>query len=69
MKVPLYTLVFTGLKVHHLATIGGDSTEMCVRRILKTLMTNSLAVKFNWIGNGGKLPFQGLYLRTVIESK
>lgn len=43
--------------VKYLYSVGGDDISSNVRNILKTLMTNKLAEKFNWKGKGEKEAF------------
>ncbi|KAK3097331.1 hypothetical protein FSP39_008755 [Pinctada imbricata] len=52
--------------IRSLSTIGGDNTKQSVRRIMKNLVSNSLAMKLNWLGRGNKRPFSGLILKDVL---
>lgn len=41
----------------NLGTIGGDSVTECARRTMKYVMSNQLAIQFNWKGLGEKRAF------------
>ncbi|XP_030196677.1 uncharacterized protein LOC115541048 [Gadus morhua] len=38
----------------HLSALGGCNPGDAVRRILRHILTNHFALKFNWLGRGGK---------------
>lgn len=56
-------------QILQLCLIGGSSLQDTVRRILRLVMSNSLALKYNWSGKGMKECFKNLKLRHTIISK
>ncbi|XP_046410899.1 uncharacterized protein [Neodiprion pinetum] len=51
-----------------LASVGGTSGRQCVLAIMRSLLTNELAMQFNWAGRD-KVPFQKtLTMETVYEA-
>jgi hypothetical protein len=52
-----------------LAAFGGRTIKENVGRLLKEVLTNGLAEKYNWLGQKGKLPIGSLKLIKVIFSK
>ncbi|XP_071574726.1 uncharacterized protein [Temnothorax nylanderi] len=61
-------LAYTYLK-GRLSTIGGADQRSCVMNILKFVMTNQLAMSYNWKGQHNKKSFEGTKLREVILRK
>ena len=53
----------------YLAEYGGQTLKETVWRIMKEVMTNQLALKFNWCGTKGKAAFKDLRLSNVLFSK
>ncbi|KAI0241990.1 hypothetical protein LSAT2_015227 [Lamellibrachia satsuma] len=52
---------------HHLAVIGGENLKDVTTRIMKTVFSQQLALKYCWTGNARvKRAFQSLKLREVI---
>ena len=51
-------------QLHHLSAIGGNSVDGVTRRLLKTVFTNALATRCNFIGKGGKVAFASTKLKT-----
>lgn len=56
-------------QILQLCLIGGSSLQDTVQRILRLVMSNSLALKYNWSGKGMKEGFKNLKLRHTIISK
>lgn len=54
------------LQKGRLSTIGGADLRSCVMNILKFVMTNQLAMSYNWKGQHNKKSFEGTKLREVI---
>jgi len=54
-------------QVSYLGVVGGMTIKDTTRRILKTLFTNSLAVKYNYNGHGDKHAFGALMLKEVVN--
>ena len=54
-------------QVNYLGTIGGENVKQCVRRTMKGVFTNDMAIKFNWKGKGDKRPFSSLELSSVVK--
>ncbi|KAL2085057.1 hypothetical protein ACEWY4_007684 [Coilia grayii] len=50
----------------YLCSLGGATTKDILHRILKHVMCDDLAQKFNWRGRGAKSPFSALSLAKVI---
>ncbi|XP_056120986.1 uncharacterized protein LOC130099344 [Rhinichthys klamathensis goyatoka] len=50
----------------YLTSLGGTSAKDIVHRIMREIMTNELANKFNWQGRGQKSPFSTLLLAKVV---
>ena len=71
MKVSLYCDTFDILlfQVEDLALVGVDSTSQCVRRVMKNLLSNSLAKMYNWKGKGEKYSFCALLSCKAVKSK
>src|SRR6218665_3666698 len=57
------------MQASFLSASGGMQLSEKVSGILKTLITNQLALKFNWKGSQAKLSFADLKLSTVICGK
>lgn len=53
-----------------LARRGGQTLRECVRRILQVLVSNEMAMTFNWIGSrGDKMGFKNTILLHVVYGK
>ncbi|XP_063047324.1 uncharacterized protein LOC134441060 [Engraulis encrasicolus] len=50
----------------YLCSLGGATSKDVLHRILRHVMTDELANKFNWRGRGAKSPFSALILAKVI---
>ena len=51
----------------YLGLRGGKDVGTTTRKIMRTLMTNSLARCFNFVGHGAKHAFSALLLREVVN--
>ncbi|XP_071816623.1 uncharacterized protein [Apostichopus japonicus] len=54
-------LIFT------LSSVGGQILSVAVRRMLRELILNDVAIRVNWTGQGEKLAFKDLFLCKVLE--
>ena len=54
------------LQIRYLGTFCASNVTDTVSRIMKAVMTNSLALQYNWTGSRGKQSFDGLKLSPVI---
>ena len=53
----------------YLGSIGEQTVLLYTGRILSSMLTNDLAVKFSMYGKGAKLGFAKLHLHKVVQSK
>jgi len=53
--------------VGYLGLIGGLTVKDTTRRVMAELMTNGLAMQFNFFGHGGKHAFGKMILKDVIN--
>lgn len=56
------------LQTRYLGSIGGKDVPEATRRILRSLMANSLALKMNFAGRGDKVGIAELKITKVIIS-
>ncbi|XP_049451182.1 uncharacterized protein LOC125900324 [Epinephelus fuscoguttatus] len=52
--------------ISRLALVGGTNSDMMIRRMLSSTMTNSLACLFNWAGKGQKRAFKDTLLQNCM---
>ncbi|KAL7395106.1 hypothetical protein ABVT39_010220 [Epinephelus coioides] len=52
--------------ITRLALVGGTNSDMMIRRMLSSTMTNSLASIFNWAGKGLKTAFKDILMQDCI---
>jgi hypothetical protein len=57
------------LQVAFLGLLGGVSVSDTTRRILSKLLTNQLAIQFNFKGHGTKYAFGELQLKDVVNGE
>ena len=57
------------LQVKYLSLFGGTNVRETVNRLLKEVMANDLAVKYNFLGQKGKLQLSNLRIISVLYSK
>ncbi|KAJ8043177.1 hypothetical protein HOLleu_10156 [Holothuria leucospilota] len=50
-----------------LSATGGKRLREVIRRMMTELITNEVAKKTNWTGQGGKTSFSALALRALVE--
>lgn len=53
--------------INSLASRGGHNIPDCVKRMLSGLITNSLMKEMNWTGQGGKIEFQKLKIKMILQ--
>uniref|UniRef100_A0A8C6TPX0 DUF4806 domain-containing protein n=1 Tax=Neogobius melanostomus TaxID=47308 RepID=A0A8C6TPX0_9GOBI len=66
MEVRLQDQDYRTKLINHLSLIGGTDVRDTVFRIMKRVVSHSLATKTNWRGINGKSPFASLQLKDVI---
>jgi len=54
------------MQIRILAIAGGDNVGQTTRRIMKKLMSDSVAVTYNFRGKGSKQSFAALRLKTIV---
>jgi hypothetical protein len=47
--------------------VGGFAVKDTTRRVMSELMTNALAMQFNFLGHGGKHAFSKLILKDIVN--
>ncbi|XP_076243436.1 uncharacterized protein LOC143184823 isoform X2 [Calliopsis andreniformis] len=52
--------------VNELSKVGGSNTYQFVKRVLMSLMTNDLALKYSWLGRKGKKEFYNLRTASLV---
>ncbi len=57
------------LQVKHLSRIKGFGQKDVIKNIMQQVLTDDLAIQFNWQGRGDKKPFAKLILTDVIRGK
>lgn len=57
------------MQASFLSTLGGRDLSKTVGCIMKALMTNRLALQFNWVGSSEKRSFAELKLAAVVCGK
>jgi hypothetical protein len=56
-------------QVRYLGSIGGKDVAETTRRVMRTLMTNTVAARMNFAGRGGKKAIKNMKLLRVIIGK
>lgn len=64
-----YSTFLSTFQIAVISVVGGHTLQECVRRILRHIMTNALAMLFNWCGKGDKQSFSLLKLNDTITSE
>ena len=54
------------MQIRILAIAGGDNVGQTTRRMMKKLMSDSVALEYNFRGKGSKQSFGALRLKTIV---